>query len=257
MEKKIVLCFKIEKYNCKKNDVRSCKRKSIFGHFKRVSLEVLHRMLTCRYDLTETELFSYTFQIPLEMRNSSAHMRKHLRKYVGQRIAQILKEHSGCDIAAILYDEDLETEFGFQSKVSGAFMLAIVRELMLAYHPVEEVVFIEGKEDALFILNDIYSTLNVLCVLTPDISRYHEFADEVYENAGLIVTFQNIMNQSCCIKGIPFVIDMCSDMKLSCRYIPSGTVYIDLCSTKAKQRAIQLKCRDVHYVNYWKFLDSY
>lgn len=182
-------------------------------------------------------------------------MNDRIRKGVRRQINQIVLSYGAP--YALIFAEELEERLHVRTEVDDRFLAGMVQAVMYDSRKVEEALLIEGEEDPLPILETIYRTLNRLIILTQEPSRYDAFAEDVWEDTGLVAACRNTAAGWIPMKGTPLVIDMHADMQLSCRQIPRGAVYVDLCPGEQKRRFVQLKRSDVRYVDFGKFLDSY
>lgn len=255
MEKERIIYFTLskEKKACFWEKLFGQKLASRFLWIRKKDVVTEKRLLSCKGRLEGTEVIAYILPIALEALRTNTHIQMHTKRL----IEHILSQHAGDARYAVLYAEELEESLALRREIDIALMSGIVSEVMLSYHHVEEVILIDGEENPFDILYDIYPSLNRLLIVTDEAERYEDFIDEVYEETGLIVTCQNVLMSYGMAKGMPFVIDMHSDLRIPYRHIPRGAVYVDLCPDGFKRRTIQLKRNDVCYVNCLKFLDSY
>lgn len=224
---------------------------------------VVQKRLQCFGALDNTLLIVYELPASFTMLQGSSRLQKRARR----QIERILR---GCDEGcAILYEEKLKETLALQPHITTFFCQGMVQELMLlhdgqnrnggydgVHKGIEEVWLIDAGEAPLALLQTIYGGLNRLTIITRQPDAYEELIRDVYEDTGLVTVCMTQMSEESAGKGLPLVIDMDDGSNMPYRRLPHGALYIDLCPDCFKRRSIQLKRSDVHYTDYWKFLDS-
>ncbi len=254
MEQEIILYFKLKKEPQHAEAAKKGK-KPAYGPISRYrwkkQLEAESRTLSCRGSLADRRIVTYMLPPLPDMAKRNEKLRKHIEK----QIHKIVMSYSVPYI--IFYARELEDWLHVQTQPNERFLTGMAEEIMQSGLPIEEALLIEGEDDPFPLLETIYPTLNALFIITGQPGKYEEFLAAVLEDTGLAAACQGTFAGSFLTKGTPLVIDMHAGMKLPCAHIPRGALYVDLCPSEAKRRAICLKREDVCYVDFGKFLDSH
>lgn len=206
--------------------------------------------LQCEAGLERVRFLLYELPVTYERLQKDAGLKKCLKRQIEHIV------NTAEAVCGVFYEEKLEECLSLQPQTGLFLTEGIVRELLVRHPDIEEVFVIEGEDTLTELLYDIYAGLNRLTIITEHPEAYRTFIEDAYEETGLVAVCQTVMPDGVMTKGMPLVIDMNPEWKMSYRQIPQGALYADMCPNGLKQRSICLKRNDVHYVNHRRFLDS-
>ncbi len=95
--------------------------------------------------------------------------------------------------------------------------------------------------------------VNFLAVVTDNPEKYVEVFEEVNEEYGLTgMTFDDMGQVKPSAKYKLLVVDGGTEHRQMWRYLPAGCTYLDLISSAERQKVLEARRKDIHYISFYK-----
>lgn len=95
--------------------------------------------------------------------------------------------------------------------------------------------------------------INYLAIITDNQEKYVEVLEEINEEYGLTgMTYDNLKQVKPSSKCKTLVIDAGTESKHIWRYLPPCCTYLDLISSTERQKILEARRKDIHYISFYK-----
>lgn len=126
-------------------------------------------------------------------------------------------------------------------------------------HIRDGILMVRDGERAEGFLREIYENLNALLIITSNRERWEHFAQEAYDQSGLIFQYDSEINRRRKIWEEHYLFDFAhttDEKTMQIRALPKRIRYVDCMPCYEKERVIQGKRKDITYIPCPKCLDT-